>query len=419
MQQRFSPELLQSLSSLPALGGYRNSTPVITVSGVELHVEDILKAAVVGGLPALMVSGTGDGKSTVAVAIDDGWFGGRGTILRGDSGDSPIKAFLRTDFRGLFRREADNDEALIEPTERLHYGFAFLDEINRQLVPAMQGELLQVLDGQINCRGKTYRLGTPNGFFAVIGAMNLGPGYVAASDLDEALRQRFPIVLDLDHYAANVNDLAQVRAVTPMRQSWLKEIEAAHSELRALGPTPTGLRLASSFVAHHLNRCALLGRPKRTLAQAMPRLCEQKGCAQMQRGCHHVDETPWRILLGLERVTLALQAVAAAKCRRLRNMTPAASIDGDCLDYLRTLAAFAWPASGVLLTKPGDERSVHDYAAEIVGHVTESFEHSKHAILAAVTGRRVSLSDLGPWEPVVNALLAAQALPPARVKAAS
>ena len=411
MRQRFSTQLLSTLSSLPKLDAYCNSTVVVEIGGENLCPEDVLKASVAGGLPALLVSGTGDGKSLIATEIAAKWFAGRATLLRGDGGESPIKAFLRTDFKALFRREAGSDEALIEPTERVHYGLLFADELNRQLLTAMQGELLQLIDGKIVYRGREYQLGTQRGFYSVLAAMNVGAAYVATSQLDEALRQRFPVVLDLDRFAASVSDMARIQPInSATSQNWLSELECAWEELTAVRAVPTGLRLASAFVAQHLNRCSLLDQPKRTLTQAIPRLCAERGCPHMGRGCHYLDETPWRILLSLERVTIALQAVAAAKAAR-SNHRLSCSIEGDLNDYLTVLQTFGWPVSGVL-AKQQDERSSHDYSIEIVGHVRESFENHAAAILDAVTGRRPVDANLGPWEVVVAALLNAN--PPTR-----
>jgi len=41
---------------------YKNSTPVITMNGCEMKVEDIVEAAIVGGINLLFVSERGKGK---------------------------------------------------------------------------------------------------------------------------------------------------------------------------------------------------------------------------------------------------------------------------------------------------------------------------------------------------------------------
>ncbi|HEY3497177.1 MAG TPA: hypothetical protein VGK73_20915, partial [Polyangiaceae bacterium] len=56
---RFSKPTLDAIGNLPALRGYKNTQTVLTISSVSLSVSDVVRAGVVGGLPVLLVSGTG------------------------------------------------------------------------------------------------------------------------------------------------------------------------------------------------------------------------------------------------------------------------------------------------------------------------------------------------------------------------
>jgi hypothetical protein len=411
MQGKFGKHLLGLLAGLPRLGGYRNSRTVLTISGQALTIEDVLKAGIVGNLAVLLISGTGDAKTMLAKQMIVRWFAGQATVLRGDGGEPPIKAFLRVNFERLFQREAKSDEELIEATQRMTWSLVFIDEINRGIVGTLQNDMLAVVDGELAFRGRTFKIG--DGFSPVLAAMNMGDDYVAAHALDEALLRRFAIVLDLDRFGPTLDDYALVEAVPENAhpESWLAEIKDAHAALARVGMLPrTGFKLASLYVFEHWNRCAATGRHKRELGKRIPQMCQADNCPEIERSCHRVRAIPPATLVNLERVVLALEAVAQAKARRTGAVAED-SIEQEVRDYFEAVRVFL-PLWNKLLVDVNDPKTLDVYAHELVDQAIDSFDSVRDEIVDVVVGRRdVAEATLREWAPVVASLLDANLIP--------
>jgi uncharacterized membrane protein YuzA (DUF378 family) len=411
MQNKFGPNLLELLARVPRLEGYRNSRPVLTIAGQPLLVEDVVKAGIVANIPVLLISGTGDAKTMLAKEIVASWFGGQATVLRGDGGEPPMKAFLRTNFERLFQREAKSDEELIEATQRLSWSLVFIDEINRGIIGTLQNDMLAVVDGEIAYRGRTFKIG--DGFSPVIAAMNLGDEYTAAQALDDALLRRFPIVLNLDRFCPTLEDYALIDSspARPCEQSSLADIKDAHRALARIGTLPrTGFKLASLYLFEHWNRCAATGKQKREIVKRIPQLCESWQCPHIERHCHRVRSIPPATLVNLERVVLALEAVAQAKARRVGGAA-VDSIEQEVHDYLECVRVFLPLWNKVLLDDNG-EKTADEYADDLLAPVVGSFDGIRNEILEIVGGKRdLAEVDLGDWTPVMSSLLDANLIP--------
>jgi len=341
------------------------------------------------------------------------WFGGHATILRGDGGEPPIKAFLRINFERLFQREAKNDEELIEATSRMNWSLVFIDEINRGIIGALQNDMLSVVDGELAYRGRVFRIG--DGFSPVIAAMNLGDEYSAAQALDEALLRRFPIVVDLDRFSPTLEDYALVESSPPAThpESSLADIKDAHQALCRAGALPrTGLRLAALYLFAYWNRCAATGKQKRELGKRIPELCETRNCPHMERNCHRVRAIPPATLVTLERVVLALEAVAQAKARK-NGAESADSIEQEVRDYLECVRVFL-PLWNKLMVDPKDDKLPDDHADDLLAPIAISFEEVRNDLLDVVGGKH-GLDDpdleLREWRPLVATLLDVNRIP--------
>jgi hypothetical protein len=407
---RFSKQALNAIGSLPALRSYKNTQTVLTISNVSLTVADVVRAGVVGGLPVLLLSGTGDAKTLLAGEAITRWLAGRATVLRGDSGEPAWKAFLGTNLGRLFERSAKSDDELVEATERLGWTLVFIDELNRGVIGTLQNDFLSVVDGEINYRGRRFRLGRD--YYSVIAAMNLGDEYGATQALDEAVRRRFPIVLDLDRFGPRLPDYARVepRSSQPDSENWSEAIQTAHAGLRAAFRVGhSGLSLASLYVFEHLNRCQLRSLPKRLLVKQIPTLCETNACPHMERRCHLVRAIPPASALILHDVVIALQAVADARRVREGRVPAEHSIEGDFYDYLECLRVFL-PTWNKLWIKDGDTELAHELADQLCTDIGRSFDEKRAGILAVTSGsRRFGDVDLGEWGPLVETLLEVEA----------
>ncbi len=74
--------LIEEIKELPQARVYKNSTEVCRVRGVSFTVWDVITAAIISGLNILVVGEKGEGKTQLAVDVNNGLFGGRGTFIR-------------------------------------------------------------------------------------------------------------------------------------------------------------------------------------------------------------------------------------------------------------------------------------------------------------------------------------------------
>ncbi len=214
---------------------YKNSTPVITINGYPMKVEDIVLASVIGGLNLLLVSERGEGKTQILYDVLYGIFGGNGTYIRA-SPDMDIKDIYTVLNLEKLKEMSGTTEDLIQITQSARHPFTAIDELNRA-PPIVQNQLLNVLDGYFEHKGKRYPLGIPIGknkdgkdeFYHVgIATINFGNHqYIGTFEIDAAILDRFGITLDLDNYPPSVRDIEKILFDEPKLVESTKE---DHSE---------------------------------------------------------------------------------------------------------------------------------------------------------------------------------------------
>ena len=214
---------------------YKNSTPVITMNGCEMKVEDIVEAAIVGGINLLFVSERGEGKTQMLKEVRDEVFGGKGTYIR-VSPDMNIKDIYTALNLEQLREKRGTTEEIIKITEKARHPFTAIDEFNRA-PPIVQGQLLGVLDGYIEVNGVVYNLGIDIGdgktYHVGMATINLDESkYLGTFGIDAAILDRFPIILDLDQFPPKPEDLIEILyqdvglVVPQIRDKTSKVIEA-------------------------------------------------------------------------------------------------------------------------------------------------------------------------------------------------
>jgi hypothetical protein len=191
---------------------YRNKTTVVTINGCPLKVEDIVAASLLGGLNLLLVGERGEGKTQILYDVLYGIFGGRGTYVR-VSPDMEVKEIYTALNLEKLREKEGTTEDIVKIVEQAKNPFTAIDELNRA-PPIVQNQLLNILDGYIEVKGRRYELGVNIGttkYHVGIATVNLGDRkYLGTFGSDVAILDRFGIVLDLDYYPPQVEDLVQI-----------------------------------------------------------------------------------------------------------------------------------------------------------------------------------------------------------------
>ena len=191
---------------------YRNGTKVIEINGYPMKIEDIVASCLFGCINLLLVSERGEGKTQILYDVLYGVFDGKGTYIRA-SPDMEIKDIYTALNLEKLKKKEGTTEDIVKIVEQAKNPFTAIDELNRA-PPIVQNQLLNVLDGYIEVKGKRYDLGVDIGgekYHIGIATVNLGNHrYYGTFEIDAAILDRFGVVLDLDNYPPKVEDLIEI-----------------------------------------------------------------------------------------------------------------------------------------------------------------------------------------------------------------
>jgi len=191
---------------------YRNETPVVSINGCEMKVEDIVVTSLYGGINLLLVSERGEGKTQILNDVAYGIFGGKATYIRA-SPDMDVKGIYTALNLEKLKNKEGTTEDIVKIVEQAKNPFTAIDELNRA-PPIVQNQFLNLLDGYIEVGGKRYYLGVDIGgekYHVGFATINLGNHrYLGTFDIDFAILDRFGIVLNLDYYPPKVEDLIEI-----------------------------------------------------------------------------------------------------------------------------------------------------------------------------------------------------------------
>jgi hypothetical protein len=162
-----------------------------------LNVTDLAIAAVLARIPLLLVGDTGCGKSQLVQDMYNHYFNGdqiaqgRGVKIRGRN---------ELDIHSEIYTRLDREELARVPTESVKALLHWIDEINRCPEKA-QNQFFGLGDGYLEHAGTKLPLGS-EGYSMTIATANIGNGeFKGTFDIDRALKNRFGVVIDLDHTA--------------------------------------------------------------------------------------------------------------------------------------------------------------------------------------------------------------------------
>ncbi|MFA5406297.1 MAG: MoxR family ATPase [Candidatus Nanoarchaeia archaeon] len=183
------------------LFGYFNTAKVITFGGQPMYLFDIIKACLISKSNLLLLGGTGLGKTTLAKSIGDSFFNGEMNQLRMNK-----EANLKEVYEN-FNPKADELIAINRSiTSNL---ITFIDEFNRA-PELIQNDLFNIMDGYYNFKGRREQLGR-DGYHIIIAAANpYNDDYSGTFNTDEALLNRFPVVINMDYFEPTPKDTTQI-----------------------------------------------------------------------------------------------------------------------------------------------------------------------------------------------------------------
>ena len=304
--------LLQMVNTLPRFPVYRNSTPVIVLGHVPLTTEDVIKAALLSELNILLVGERGEGKTQLMQDINSCLFGGRGTYIR-----------ARPDMKTKELYELLNMETLKkELSHEIKAPLTQIDEINRT-PPIVQNEFLHMCDGYIEYEGRPVTLG--DDFHITIASANVkNERYGGTFEMDDAVLDRFSLVINIDHYPTQVkDDLEIITSPSGRNPKLTKGVEQDHTgEVREICQQLESSRevefdldayVALLYLKRGLDYC-IIKQSKRLVSYAIPAVCKQKSCLRLrEEDCGYIRPLSERAIESVAALAPALRLMANAK----------------------------------------------------------------------------------------------------------
>jgi len=305
-------KLLEMVQKLPRFPVYRNSTPVLHINGVSLSVEDVVKAAIIGELNILLVGERGEGKTQLMEDINKSLFGGRGTYIR-----------ARPDMKTRELYELFNIKELKkELSAEVKAPLTQIDEINRT-PPIVQNEFFHMCDGYIEYEGRPITLG--DGFHITIASANVkNERYGGTFEMDDAILDRFSLVLNIDHYPTRARDDLEIitsssgknpKLVRPRAEDHTQEIIEINKELTKMREKcfDVDAYVALLYLKRGLDFCIIKG-SKRIISYAIPAVCKQRNCMRLkEESCGYVRPVSERTAEAIAALAPALRLMADAK----------------------------------------------------------------------------------------------------------
>jgi len=305
-------KLLKMINELPEFPVYRNSTPVVTIDGVCLTVEDVVKAALWSELNILLVGERGEGKTQLMQDINTSLFGGRGTYIRARPDMKTKELYELLNIKTLKR------ELSVEVKAPLTQ----IDEINRT-PPIVQNEFFHMCDGYIEYEGRPVTLG--DGFHVTIASANVkNERYGGTFEMDDAILDRFSLVINIDHYPTQVKDdleiitspwgknpklaRGEVKDCTEQIKQICRELESIREEKFDLDAY-----VALLYLKRGLDYC-IIKKSKRLISYTIPTVCKQRNCIRLkEENCGYIRPLSERTIEAIAALAPALRLIADAK----------------------------------------------------------------------------------------------------------
>jgi len=388
--------LIKEIKGLPQARVYKNSTEVCRLRGVSLTVWDVITAAIISGLNILVVGEKGEGKTQLAVDVNNSLFGGRGTFIRAHPDLKTRDIYTSLNLETLASGKGDTHQAL-ELAESIKNPLTILDEINR--VPQItQNQALSILDGYISLPEKSARFFFGiDGYHIGLATANLTKGYGGTFPFDPAYLDRSHLILNVDNFPPGTRDLIEIqqqdttpRVISPELEDSTDKIIQIWQLMKNLKLSLDGL-MADLYLKRSLDYCdrSPTGR-KSTVRDDIPAMCQ--GCLSEGKAtvmgdvCAYVIPATTRAFKAFKALAFGLTAVSQAKSEISTDELPG---------YLEILQAFRLtaPYSGILDSSwvkrqhHGNPYLASDFLyRKIKSELEEKADYIKKALYDALSG---------------------------------
>ncbi len=310
--------LVEKTRALPSFSVYRNSA-IVSNPGTPLNVEDVVKAGLIANLNILLLGERGEGKTQLMQDTNNALFGGKGVYIR-----------ARPDMKARDLYERFNLENLERELSDIVKGnFTQIDEINRA-PPIVQNEFFHICDGYIEFQGKKVELGGELGYHTTMASANIGDGgnggYVGTFEMDDAILDRFHLILNMDNYPTEVKDDILILSNTKGRNPRVINHTSREEKAGELAELNSGLELVTRdfsadvallYLRKGFDYCLpdkSNGREsKRAVLQVIPEIC--KGCNRLGDGCGYIRPISTRAAKAISALAPALKLVADARSK--------------------------------------------------------------------------------------------------------
>lgn len=251
------------------LAEYVNTAPAANLGGVELSVADVQKAAILSGLPTLVVGHSEKGKSFFAKQVNDHWLGGRGILIQAASLDESVDLFTQV-YKSIDLKQGK----YVIDKSKIESPFVFADEIGAIPKP-LQSQFFPIGDGYIPHEGKRIFLGTPLGdgrrYLSLFGCTNTirasEDGDYGNFGIVKAVASRFNLCIDLrGKYRRSLDDVLDIMVKSnnrhPRHQEALQQTDITDQMIETYkeimeasnNPSPEEL-IAAGFLQASTRQC--------------------------------------------------------------------------------------------------------------------------------------------------------------------
>ena len=259
---------------------YKNSTELMSLSGVPIYMNDLRDACLMGRLNLFLQGDTGSGKTQLA-ADTMAYFPGKSMFILGRNDMDIRELFQQINLDKL--KNAKSSLELKELTDKVDYNLMVVDELPN-CVPAVRAQVFNLFDGYIELNGRKYDLG--KGYSVGIATGNMGQKFTESSnELGRALKDRMHIIVDTDYFTPTPYNTLDIFSTNRNPRSEFsededksKEIIAQSESLRQKDPTFEKLIIAN-YLVHGMDYCLVGNQPasKRKMKEAWPNSVDNHG----------------------------------------------------------------------------------------------------------------------------------------------
>lgn len=308
---------------------FRNSRSIGAVSGVNITVEDALRAALVTRSNIFAVGGRGTGKTQALSDILCNFFGGeeeegKGMFIEVRADSKPDELYTKVNLGKEALEAATSSEDLIVLTQRVKKRFFGADELNRGPELTQNG-FMALANGYYPHKGRRIPLGS-NDYSVGMATANIGNGeYSGTFRMDSAALDRWQLILDLNFWrrtAEDENEIRKQKRDPRVKLATLRDIsDKLVAAYKSIGQPSEIMELISLYLTQGLDYCEKFPaaeNSKRVLDSRFPVICHEKACALRNEACGIAKPLEERGAQTILRLAQGLEYIAKLKNQEMK-----------------------------------------------------------------------------------------------------